>query len=159
MVAPSLRRYLPADQTAVRRLFQEGLDQTGTSLVGTVLERPNMEADLDDIPAAYLNNGGEFLVVTDGDAVVGMGALAKVDAVTAEVRRMRTTVTHQRRGLGLMVLDRLLERARELGYRKVVLDTTTQQPAAMALYEKCGFREVRRKEVAGFVTVFYELML
>jgi len=42
------------------------------------------------------------------------------------------------------MLDRLEERAREMGYGRIVLDTPARYPGGQALYLKNGYREVRR---------------
>ena len=43
-------------------------------------------------------------------------------------------------GLARQLIARLLTAARELGYRRVVLDTLKDMTAAQALYRTCGFR-------------------
>ena len=49
---------------------------------------------------------------------------------------------HRGKGVGRIVLARLIELARELGYHKLVLSAFPFNPAGMALYEKLGFRTV-----------------
>ena len=49
---------------------------------------------------------------------------------------------HRGKGAGRVVLTRLIELARELGYHKMVLSAFPFNPAGMALYEKLGFRTV-----------------
>lgn len=46
------------------------------------------------------------------------------------------------RGVGRVILDALIERARRLGYHKMVLAAFPFNPAGMALYRKLGFRFV-----------------
>ena len=46
------------------------------------------------------------------------------------------------RGVGKLVLTRLIELARELGYHKLVLSAFPFNAAGMALYERQGFRTV-----------------
>ena len=46
------------------------------------------------------------------------------------------------RGVGRVVLARLIELARELGYHKMVLSAFPFNAAGMALYERLGFRTV-----------------
>jgi len=49
---------------------------------------------------------------------------------------------HRGKGAGRVLLTRLIELARELGYHKLVLSAFPFNPAGMALYEKLGFRTV-----------------
>jgi phosphinothricin acetyltransferase len=46
------------------------------------------------------------------------------------------------RGVGRRLLDRLVELGRELGYHKLVLAAFPFNRSGIALYERCGFREV-----------------
>jgi GNAT superfamily N-acetyltransferase len=76
--------------------------------------------------------------------VVAMGALRRVSAAVAEVKRTRVDACHQRRGFGRAVLHGLEARARELGYRTLRLDTTVQQIPAQRLFRADGFVDVER---------------
>jgi ribosomal protein S18 acetylase RimI-like enzyme len=69
---------------------------------------------------------------------------------------MRVDPEHQRQGLGQAMLDRLEARASELGYTGVYLDTTTRQEPAIALFERSGYREVKRDKRGSFDLVIFE---
>ena len=84
-----------------------------------------------------------------------MGALKRITASRAEIKRMRVHPVWQRRGFGQAILFALEERARHFGYQELVLDTTIQQNAAQRLYEKNGYQLMRTGEVAGFTGLFY----
>jgi len=115
--------------------------------------------DLDAIGETYLERGGEFLVGVDGQQIVAMGALRRCDTDRAELKRMRVHPCVQRRGFGRRLLHSLEERALELGYRTLALDTTVQQQAARALYLNKGYRETGRGHAGSFELVFFEKQL
>jgi putative acetyltransferase len=82
-----------------------------------------------------------FFTVWDGDDLLGCGALKQIDAATGELKSMRTTARHLRRGAGAFMLDHLLAVASTRGYQRVYLETGSG-PAfepALALYRKYGF--------------------
>ena len=112
--------------------------------------------DFANIEGVYLQNGGEYLVGLCEGSIVAMGALRKVTADTAEVKRMRVHPDYWRRGYGQAIFDRLQARAIELGYNKLVLDTLEPQEAAQQLYTKNGFRECGRKRVGPFECLLFE---
>jgi GNAT superfamily N-acetyltransferase len=68
---------------------------------------------------------------------------------------MRVHPEVQRRGFGRAILLALEQRARELGYGRLVLDTTTRQQAAIALYQNNGFVQTGRTTVAGMATLLF----
>lgn len=150
----SIRRYRDADAGVVVRLHDEALAPTGAHA------GPGpWNDDLNDVPGVYLSGGGEFLVGEVDGQVVAMGALRRIDDATAEVKRMRVFPAHQRRGYGASILSALESRARELGYRRLVLDTSEQQVAARAMYLRHGFREAGTKPWQGWVLRVYEKWL
>jgi len=77
----------------------------------------------------------------DGSAV-GCGALREFDRITAEVRRMYVRSEHRRKHVGRAILGHLIAAARELGYKRLVLETGNKQAPAIALYENYGFRRI-----------------
>jgi putative acetyltransferase len=82
-----------------------------------------------------------FFTVWDGDELLGCGALKHLDKRTAELKSMRTSARHLRRGAAKAMLEHLLRLARARGYERVCLETGTG-PAfepAIALYRKHGF--------------------
>ena len=146
-----IRRYESGDREAVWRLHNEALDE-----VGAHLGKGPWDDDLHEIEAAYLEAGGEFLVgVLDG-WVVAMGALRRISPEEAEIKRMRVQPALQGRGYGQALLDALHRRAARLGYSMLRLDTAVHQRAARCLYERNGYREVRRGRIGPFDCVFYE---
>ncbi|MFH1089824.1 MAG: GNAT family N-acetyltransferase [Candidatus Uhrbacteria bacterium] len=152
METPSLRQFQESDKDDVKQLHIEGLKQTGS-----YIDDSELDIDLENIRETYTNSGGEFLVVSLENKIIGMGALRKVDDETAEIKRMRVAINYQGHGVGSLILDRLIEKARELGYKKIILDTNEKQEAARRLYEKKGFKEFKRKKTSELELVFYEL--
>ncbi len=146
-----LRRYRDADREAVWQLHNLALEHAGAHGGSGP-----WDDDLNAIRATYLERGGEFLVGVEGRRIVAMGALRRRDAACAELKRMRVHPAVQRRGLGRRLLRRLEERAVELGYRTLVLDTTMRQQAAQALYRAEGYRETGRGRAGPFELVFFE---
>jgi ribosomal protein S18 acetylase RimI-like enzyme len=69
---------------------------------------------------------------------------------------MRVHPDFQRRGLGQRMLTTLESRAAEMGFHRVVLDTSTLQIAALALYEKNGYRETGRRAFHQLILVDFE---
>ncbi|MGA3184888.1 MAG: GNAT family N-acetyltransferase [Candidatus Dormibacteria bacterium] len=150
MVDLDVRRYQDGDRVAVWELHNLALHA-----VGAHAGNGPWDDDLHHIQEVYLDAGGEFLVGLLAGRIVAIGALRRQDEITVELKRMRVNPDLQRRGLGRIVLRRLEERARELGYRRLVLDTTERQVAAIALYRSEGFTETGRGQVFGFPCIFF----
>ncbi|MGW9349111.1 Acetyltransferase (GNAT) family protein [Nocardiopsis flavescens] len=89
---------------------------------------------------------GRVVLAEIGGEVVAGGALRPYRPRgaerpdTAEFKRIWTSARHRRRGLGRTVMAALEDTARDLGYRGVILFTGPNQPEAVALYERIGYR-------------------
>jgi len=85
---------------------------------------------------------GVFLVGWIGDAPVACGGVRHRDLLTGEVKRMYVEPGHRGRGHSRTLLLALEDHARGLGYSRLVLETGTAQPEAMALYESEGYARI-----------------
>lgn len=86
---------------------------------------------------------GTFVVARVDGRAIGCGALRKLDATTAEVKRMYVEPEVRGRGVAKEILDHLEDAARGLGVRRLVLETGIYQAEAIALYRRAGFRPIR----------------
>nr|WP_298659491.1 GNAT family N-acetyltransferase [uncultured Flavobacterium sp.] len=151
----TLRQFEEQDKEAIIKLHIEGLKQSG-SFIDDQKSRKQLDRDLQDIYDTYIDKGGEFFVAKINDKIVGMGALRKIDESTAEIKRMRVNPKFQGKGIGGLILDRLIKKAKEIGYKKLILDTSTKQIVAQNLYKSRGFKESKRGEIYGQDTIWYE---
>lgn len=71
---------------------------------------------------------------------VGCGAIRPLEEEIAEIKRMYVLPEGRRRGIGRRVMEELERLAGEFGYRAIWLETGLQQPDAIALYERSGYR-------------------
>jgi len=73
---------------------------------------------------------------------------------------MRVDIRFQSQGFGRAMLRALEDRARELDYRTLHLDTTTKQAPAQRLYGSCGYHEVGRGTYpSGLQMIIFEKQL
>ena len=145
-----LRQYQSSDHSAVFELHNLALSQVGANA------GPGpWNDDLNQIEETYLQEGDFVVGFTDGK-LVAMGALRPTSPMRAEIKRMRIHPDYQGQGFGQQVLSYLEQKARDLGYKVLHLDTTDRQISAQQLYLKNGYAEVERKEWRGMTMIFYE---
>jgi GNAT superfamily N-acetyltransferase len=85
---------------------------------------------------------GIWLVAYRDGRAIGCGGLQRLDAETAEVRRIFLDRTERGRGTGRRLLIELEGHARRLGYRQVRLTTGDRQPEALAMFQSVGYQEI-----------------
>jgi GNAT superfamily N-acetyltransferase len=124
-----------------------------------VRERDPRHADARSLLHAYLEELGARLggydapaddeleitfIAYDGDRAVGCGSLRRHDDRSAEVKRMFVVREARGRGCARLILHALEEKARALGYARVVLDTAAPLTEAAAMYAREGYVDIPR---------------
>ena len=77
----------------------------------------------------------------------------------AELKRLRVADDVWRRGVGARLTQAVIDWCRVHGFRTLVLNTTTPQKPAIALYKKLGFREAARTFLDKYELVWLRLDL
>jgi GNAT superfamily N-acetyltransferase len=76
------------------------------------------------------------VIAYDHETPVGCGAIKQYSEDTMEVKRMYVPPEHRGKGIASTVLTALESWAKELNYKKCILETGEKQPEAIALYHK-----------------------
>lgn len=76
------------------------------------------------------------VVAYDQDNPVGCGAIKEFAQDTMEVKRMYVPLNKRGLGIATIILTELENRAREVNFKKCILETGKKQPAAIRLYQK-----------------------
>lgn len=148
-----------ADIALARVLFTEYLEAT---IEETGLPNPEesprvlewMRSDIDALPGPYVPPEGALLVARVGDAAAGSVGLARVDATTAELRRLWVRPSFRRAGVGRALTVASLDRAAALGYERLVLDVVPSRTGAIDLYRSLGCTEIEPYDEYPFPMVF-----
>lgn len=132
----SLRPFVPADAVAMRALVLAGLGEHW----GVIDE--SLNPDLDNITGVYYEAGAMIIVAERDGELVGCGVLIDEPPDAGRLVRMSVRSDQRGQGLGKQLVFALLDEARHRGYARVVCETTDTWTDAIALYTRCGFREV-----------------
>jgi L-amino acid N-acyltransferase YncA len=93
-------------------------------------------------------------IATLDDAIVGWGALSPFHVRTAYRNTVENTVyvspTHLRRGIGTMLLNDLVDRARELNHHTILAIIDADQHPSLALHAAAGFEQVAFLKQVGY---------
>jgi len=93
-----------------------------------------------EIASLTTYNGVIYLLVA-GEETVGMGELRKLEEGVGEIKRMFIRPEYRGRGYGREMMDRLVDKARELGYHTIRLSTAFFLEASVHIYRSAGFVE------------------
>ena len=100
------------------------------------------DGDINPIDAAeFVPPVGQFFMVYVDGVPAAMGGWRR-HGEDAEIRRMYVRPEFQRQGLARAVLDRIEQTAVEAGHTRIILETGSVQPEAVALYRSAGYADI-----------------
>ena len=108
-----------------------------------------------------IDNIRYVVVAYENEKAIACGAIKEYAPGIIEIKRMFTDPEFRGKGVATMVLNELVQWAKELNYQKCILETGVRQPDAIRLYQKNGFTSIPNYgQYEGVVnSVCYELEL
>ena len=123
----------------IRELFQEYADSLGFSL-----DFQNFDKELNSLPGDYAAPEGCLLLAYTGNQVVGCVGLRKISEGICEMKRMYLREEYRGKGIGKKLANRIIQEARQIGYKRMRLDTISTMVEAIHLYKSMGFKEIEQ---------------
>ncbi len=104
----------------------------------------DFDTELLGLPGAYASPGGKLLLATIAGQPVGCVGLRPFPLPgVCEMKRLYVRPPFRDRRLGKLLVGRILDEARSLGYGRLRLDTyPPNMAAAVELYRRLGFHEI-----------------
>lgn len=102
----------------------------------------NYDDEIEHLEHKYgLPDGRLYLLTVDGKAA-GCGAIRKLDGDKCEMKRMYVRPEYRGNKYGELIMNKLIDDARETGYKHMLLDTLPFLKSAIAMYYKRGFYDI-----------------
>lgn len=171
----------PVDKEVTRTLFL-AYEQFLLDFAGVELDFQNFSHEVSSLPGKYAGeqNGALYLAYISiptsfppspslhpvsstlpiaAEKPIGCVGLRALSPSRAELKRLFLTPEARGLGVGRLLMNAVVSRARELGYEEIVLDTLSSMRAARGLYENWGFVEMEPYYESVSDAVFYRLRL
>ena len=102
---------------------------------------------LDNPRGNVIDRGGFIWVALAGTEVIGSSAILKTDG-EGEFELAKMTVVPEYRGKGIshLLINACIDKAKQIGARKIILFSNHKLTTALKLYEKVGFRHTEVKD-------------
>ena len=146
----------PEQIEQARALFLEYAESLSFSLCFQ-----SFDEELKSLPGAYTPPGGRLLLANYHSQLAGCIALRPLEPTICEMKRLYVRPAFRGKGVGRLLVDRIIAEARVIGYQSMRLDTVVQEMQdGVALYRRRGFREIppyRTNPVGG--VIYLELAL
>lgn len=123
------------------KLIRASLKEHDLALPGTVYYDPW----LDHLTQWYGNQNGEYYVLVDeNDELLGGVGFAPFPLLgqCAELQKLYLSEKAKHKGLGRRLCAFIAERAKELGYQSMYIETHHNLQKAIGLYESLGYQKI-----------------
>lgn len=119
----------------IRKVFREfGIDRPGTVYY---------DPTTDDLFSLFQKEGSFYLIAEEEGKIAGGCGIYPTPELPegcAELVKLYLLPEARSKGTGRMLLENSIEKARELGYKQLYLESMPELGKAISLYERSGFR-------------------
>ena len=104
----------------------------------------NFREELSELNSMYQKPYGGIILIKEMETgnFIGCAGIRRFENQIAEIKRMYIKREHRNKGLGARLLDLAIELAKELGYKKIRLDTVESMKPAIKIYRSRGFKQI-----------------
>lgn len=151
-MAVVVRAFQPGDEAAFRDINLEWIER--------FFAVEAKDRDVLGNPHTYiLDPGGAILMAMDGDASVGVVALMVMGEGSVELAKMGVRPQAQGKGAGRMLVAGAIETAREMGMKRVYIETNSVLGPALKLYRDAGFQPLENAQPSPYAPADVQLEL
>jgi len=101
------------------------------------------EKELATLPGKYADPTGAILLAEQNGEIAGCVAVRLLKDDICEMKRLYVKNEFQGLSLGRKLTEAIINKAKDLGYKKMQLDTLQRLDRAIGLYEKLGFKQIK----------------
>ena len=113
---------------------------------------------LDNPRGTILDRGGYIYLAKSGNEIIGTAGLAKEHDGEYELIKMFVAPAFRGKGISKLLIEKCIDKAKEIGVKKLMLYSNSQLQTAISLYGKYGFHHVPVVD-APFVTADVKMEL
>lgn len=128
----------------IRALFQEYTDTLifCDNDFKEYLNKQSYDDELENLESKYGKPDGRLYLVLCNKEAAGCIALRKLDKENCEMKRLYVKSEFRGNSIGNILVKRIIEDAKNIGYKHILLDTFPFLEAAIKLYKNLGFYEI-----------------
>ncbi|MEP6713619.1 MAG: GNAT family N-acetyltransferase [Ferruginibacter sp.] len=134
-----VRHIEPSDNTALAIIIRDSLTEFNAAKPGTVY----FDETTDRLSELFTSPGSVYFVaIINGEIMGGAGIFPtrNLPGDTCELVKLYLSAKARGKGIGKILLNKCDETAKEMGYKKMYLETMPELSIAVPLYEKMGFQ-------------------
>ena len=126
------------DNAAIATIIRTSLKEFGANKPGTVYFDPTT----DDLYQLFTTAGSVYFIAEEENTLLGGWGIYPTEnfpAGTCELVKLYLHTDARGKGIGKLLMEKSLQAAKEMGYKKVYLESMPELKVAVPMYEKMGF--------------------
>ncbi len=126
------------DNAALATIIRTSLKEFGANKPGTVYFDPTT----DDLYQLFTTAGSVYFIAEEENTLLGGCGIYPTEnlpAGTCELVKLYLHTDARGKGIGKLLMEKSLQAAKEMGYKKVYLESMPELKVAVPMYEKMGF--------------------
>jgi putative acetyltransferase len=136
-----IREIEAQDNAQIEQVIRACFHEFKIPLEGTAYS----DAETPNMFESYQNDNDVYFVIDVKGEILGGGGVKPLknhDASICEIQKMYFSPKIRGKGYGRMLFEKCMEKAKELGYKKCYLESSSQLKAAIHIYESYGFKHL-----------------
>ena len=133
-----IRTILPEDNRALAKIIRNSLEEFKANKTGTVY----FDDTTDNLSEVFKAPGSIYFVAEADSVLVGGGGIYPTQNLpdgTCELVKLYLSNVARGKGIGKLLIEKSFIAAKDLGYKKMYLETMPELNIAVPMYEKMGF--------------------
>ncbi|MEO6254127.1 MAG: GNAT family N-acetyltransferase [Ferruginibacter sp.] len=133
-----IRTIKPGDNKALATIIRDSLAEFKANKPGTVY----YDDTTDRLFEIFKVDKSIYYVAETGGEIIGGGGIyptPNLPAGTCELVKLYLSPAGRGKGIGKMLMEKCITAAKEMGYKKIYLETMPELTIAIPMYEKLGF--------------------
>ena len=133
-----IRTILPEDNKALAKIIRNSLEEFKANKPGTVY----FDETTDNLSEVFKTPNSIYFVAEADGVLLGGGGIyptQNLPAGTCELVKLYLSNAARGKGIGKLLMEKCFTAAKDLGYKKMYLETMPELNIAVPMYEKMGF--------------------
>ena len=133
-----IRTILPEDNRALAKIIRNSLEEFKANKPGTVY----FDDTTDNLSEVFKTPDSIYFVAEADGVLLGGGGIyptQNLPAGTCELVKLYLSNAARGKGIGKLLMEKCFTAAKDLGYKKMYLETMPELNIAVPMYEKMGF--------------------
>lgn len=138
-----IRKAGKEDNIVLAKLIREVFDEHGAPQQGTVYSDPTT----DNLCGLFRKAGSVLLVAEINEQICGCCGVYPTEGLEKDCAELVKFYLHQKfrgKGIGKVLMEKCIRSAKDMGYKKLYIESLPQFSRAVTIYEKQGFRKLDR---------------